>query len=130
MSLTKDLTSENPSVPTPGTEDYPFWEASMPVMVTLAQLKAQQAGYRKSLVKTRRNQLAQAAKLHKAGDEVSAGEARRSANNTLLSIRKMDARMGLLSLAPATTKFKIDLRDPELEWFGFGMDHNGNYPAL
>ena len=102
----------------------------MPVTVTVAQLKTQQLAYRRYLVKKRRNELAQAAKFRKAGTVVLAGQAANDAEATLKSIRRIDARLGLLTAAPATTKFKINVRDEDLVEFGFGMDQNGNYPAL
>jgi hypothetical protein len=47
-------------------------------------------------------------------------------------IRRIDARLGLLdeSLNERSWQFEIDLRDPDLRELGFGMDDNGNYPAL
>ena len=84
---------------------------------------------RKSLVKRRRNELAAAAKARKNGDDPSGPES--YAKQTMGHIRKIDARLGLLnsSTTPAM-RFEIDLRDPGLREMGFGMDENGNYPAL
>ncbi len=51
---------------------------------------------------------------------------------TMEDIRDADARIGILNLAAneRSTYFDIDLRDPDLRMFGFGMDDNGTYPAL
>ena len=47
-------------------------------------------------------------------------------------IRELDAMLGLLSEAvnEKTTWFTIDLLDPQVQDLGFGLDANGNYPAL
>ena len=130
MSSTKLLTSDDPSTATPLSIDS-FWsDQPMPVTVTVAQLKTQQMAYRRYLVKKRRNELAQAAKFRKAGSQVLAGQAASDADLTLKSIRRIDARLGLLTAAPASTKFRVNVRDEDLVEFGFGMDQNGNYPAL
>jgi hypothetical protein len=130
MSSTKLSTSESQSEATPLITDS-FWsDRPMPVTVTVAQLKKQQLAYRRYLVKKRRNELAQAAKYRKAGEVVQHGLAEAAAAETLKSIRRIDARLGLLDLGAASTRFTIDLRDEDLVEFGFGMDQNGNYPAL
>ena len=61
-----------------------------------------------------------------------ASQAEHNAKITLGHVRKLDARLGLLAdiVNDKSTYFTFDLRDPDLKDFGFGMDDNGNYPAL
>ncbi len=102
----------------------------MVVTVSLGSMKTQLQGYRKSLVKKRRNYLAQAARVRRDGGQSSLLE--HEARKTFDEIRDTDARIGLIGKALnfGTTKLEVDLRDPGLRELGFGMDENGNYPAL
>jgi hypothetical protein len=102
----------------------------MVVKVSLTSLRSQLGGYRKSLVKRRRNLLAQAAKARRDGGSYSPLE--REAKMTLEDIRDTDAKIGLIgkALNQGSWQLEVDLRDPGLRELGFGMDENGNYPAL
>lgn len=132
MSLTNPST--NPSEPsvTPGPIEMDSSSSARPmvVRVSLATMKRQLLAQRKALVKRRRNELAAAAKARKTGDQV--GQWENLAKGTLAHIRKIDARVGLLDEAQneRSWNFEVDLRDPGLRELGFGMDDNGNYPAL
>lgn len=132
MSLTKPSINESESLVTRGTDIN--WSSSPPmtVRVTLATMKRSLAAKRKQLVKRRRNELAAAARARKNVDLSTAQVAENNAKMTLDHIRKIDARLGLLDdiVNEKSTYFEIDLRDKDLKEFGFGMDDNGNYPAL
>lgn len=129
MSLTKPLIKERPLSAMSLTGDSSS-SGPMTVKIALPTMKAALAARRKFLVKQRRNFLAAAAKDRKRGKWDSPAEAR--AQDTLHLIRQIDAKLGLLSkiVNESTTTFVIDIRDPDLRDFGFGMDDNGNYPAL
>jgi len=131
MSSTKLSTSTSEATATPGPIETDSSSSAHPmvVKVSLVTMKKQLAGYRKSLVKRRRNELAAAARARKDGVTDQSGQA---AANTLIFIRMVDAQLGLLndSLNERSSQFAVDLRDPSLIYLGFGMDENGNYPAL
>lgn len=68
--------------------------------------------------------------MRKSGDDPF-GPAK-VAERSLGRIRQLDAMIGLLSeaLNEKTTQFSLDLLDPQVQELGFGLDENGNYPAL
>ena len=129
MSLTKPSTSESESSLSfgPGVLSS---SAPMTVTVSLPTMRQALQARRRSLVKKRRNYLAEAARERKKGK--LGGPAEHFATTCLSDIREVDAKLGLLSklINESTTRFTIDLRDPDLVDLGFGMDDNGNYPAL
>ena len=129
MSLTKPLIKERPLSAMSLTGDSSS-SGPMTVKIALPTMRAALAARRKYLVKQRRNFLAAAAKDRKKGILDSPAELR--ATDTLHLIRAMDAKLGLLSklVNESSTTFVIDIRDPDLRELGFGMDDNGNYPAL
>jgi hypothetical protein len=104
----------------------------MTVKISLLTMKQQLIARRKFLVKTRRNELNTAARARKKGDDQSGRVWSNTAILTLSQIRELDARIGLLLRASneRSWSFDVDLRDPDLTDLGFGMDENGNYPAL
>lgn len=131
MSLTKPLIKERPLSAMSLTGDSSS-SGPMTVKIALPTMRAALAARRKFLVKQRRNHLATAARLRKSGGATLAGEADDNAKQTLGWIRQIDAKLGLLSklVNESSTYFVIDIRDPDLRELGFGMDDNGNYPAL
>lgn len=132
MSLTKPSTSTSAATATSGPTEAGSSSSDLPmvVRVSLNTMKQSLQAMRKSLVKQRRNELAAAARVRKSGQDSSGQE--KMARQTLGHIRKIDARLGLLDEAinQKSTDFTVDLRDPGLRELGFGMDSNGNYPAL
>jgi len=122
-------TSEPTATPGPTGEASSLW-GPMTVKITLATMKKQIQAQRKSQVKQRRNSLNTAARLRKSGGDPSGPAS--DAEFDMRRIRELDAMLGLLSEAvnEKTTWFMIDLLDPQVQDLGFGLDANGNYPAL
>lgn len=132
MSSTSPSTSTSELSPIFGTATLSSSDQPILVKVPLVTMQKQLGAFRKSLVKRRRNELAAAARARKSEAPSGAAQWEAQAKATMKHLRKVDARMGLLKAAtgPSGTYFYIDLRDPDLRDFGFGMDDNGNYPAL
>lgn len=132
MSLIKPSTSESPSTPTPSSEAIlSSLAGKTTVKIGLLATKQALLNRRKQLVKQRRNLLSQAAAARRKG--TSDALLKHAAAQAMGLIRKADARVGLLSEAQneRSWSFEIDLYDQSLiEELGFGLDENGNYPAL
>lgn len=128
MSSTKPSTSESPLKPS--RPRMGAWFSSDPTMVKVTVEVALQklAGKRKRLVKDRRNLMAKAAKI--ATGNIMKDVLKDQADDTLGWIRTVDHQIGLLQVAPKTTKLSFDLMGEQLGDIGFGMDENGNYPAI
>ena len=133
MSSRNPLTSTSEPTATPGLPEAVLLSSGeMTVKISLVVMKQQLMARRKFLVKTRRNELNTAARARKKGDDQSGRVWSNTAILTLSQIRELDARIGLLLRASneRSWSFDVDLRDPDLTDLGFGMDENGNYPAL
>jgi len=133
MSSRNPLTSTSEPTATPGPPEVASLSSGeMTVKISLLTMKQQLIARRKFLVKTRRNELNTAARARKKGDDQSGRVWSNTAILTLSQIRELDARIGLLLRASneRSWSFDVDLRDPDLTDLGFGMDENGNYPAL
>ena len=133
MSSRNPLTSTSEPTATPGLPEAVLLSSGeMTVKISLVVMKQQLTARRKFLVKTRRNELNTAARARKKGEDQSGQVWSNMAMGTLIEIRRMDAQLGLLVQAQneRSWNFEVDLRDPDLMALGFGMDENGNYPAL
>jgi len=137
-SSTKPSTSEFPSMPTELPLMVTDLSSSAPMMVRVSLLALSDAlqARRKQLVKLRRNHMAKAAatrrRLSGAVGKVYSNEDTQAAEATLGTIRVIDNQLGLLKMAANQRShyFDVDVRDPELGELGFGLDTNGNSPAL
>jgi hypothetical protein len=130
MSSTSHLTPESPPGLTPMTGDLFSSAPTMTTKVNKSELLKRLQSRRKQLVRQRRNALAQAAKARSGPDPKSEATFRSKAEIYLDSIRRQDARIDLLDQG-AHKVYDIDLLDAELlVELGFGLDVNGNTPAL
>lgn len=79
-------------------------------------------------MKKRRNALARNAAARRSGEPTDPGAVEALTD----SIRRIDSMLGLLEKAhnKRSWNFRVDLLDPIIEEMGFGLDSNGNFPAL